>query len=138
MNPNDIAIYAFETKTIIQLLWGLLLIASIIVVALSIAYVLLRLKVRSNRLREAQLARSVASKSEEIGRLEARIAEYVDLEEGVEELKLEVRRADAIRTKSEERLRMQNVELDELRRVAAERMGELEMYRKLVEHVEDL
>ena len=66
------------------------------------------------------------------------VAEYADLEEGVEELKSEVRRADAIRGKSEKRLQQQNVELDALRAVAAERMAELEKLRKLVEHVDDL
>ena len=71
-------------------------------------------------------------------RLEARIAEYMEMEEGVEELKLEVRRADAIRTKSEKRLQQQNTELDELKTVAAERMAELEMLRKIVEHVDTL
>ena len=138
MNPNEIAIYAVETKAIIQILWGLLLIMAITLVAVSIMYVLLRLKMRSNRRREAQLARNVAAKSEEIARLEARIAEYVEMEEGVEELKAEVRRADAIRTKSEKRLQQQNTELDALRTVAAERMAELERLRKIVEHVDGL
>lgn len=136
MSPNEIAIYAVETKTIIQILWGLLLITAITLVAVSIMYVLLRLKMRSNRRREGQLARVIAAKSEEIVRLEARIAGYVDMEEGVEELKAEVRRADAIRTKSEKRLQQQNTELDELKKVAAERMAELEMMRKIVEHVD--
>ena len=136
MTPNEIAIYAVETKAIIQILWGLLLIMAITLVAVSIMYVLLRLKMRSNRRRESQLARSIAAKSEEIARLEARVAEYVEMEEGVEELKSEVRRADAIRTKSEKRLHQQNAELDALRTVAAERMAELEMMRKIVEHVD--
>ena len=136
MTPNEIAIYAVETKAIIQILWGLLLIMAITLVAVSIMYVLLRLKMRSNRRRESQLARSIAAKSEEIARLEARIAEYVEMEEGVEELKSEVRRADAIRTKTEKRLHQQNTELDALRTVAAERMAELEMLRKVVEHVD--
>ena len=138
MSPNEIAIYAVETKAIIQILWGLLLIMAITLVALSIMYVLLRLKMRSNRRREAQLARVVAAKSEEIARLEARIAEYMEMEEGVEELKLEVRRADAIRTKTEERLRLQNAEMDDMRSVAQDRMRELEYLRKIVEHVDDL
>ena len=138
MNPNEIAIYAVETKAIIQILWGLLLIMSITLVAVSIMYVLLRLKMRSNRRREAQLARNIAAKSEEIARLEAKVAEYVEMAEGVEELKTEVRRADAIRTKSEKRLQQQNAELDELKKVAAERMAELERLRKIVEHVDDL
>jgi hypothetical protein len=101
-------------------------------------YVLLRLKLRSNRKREAQLARNVAVKSEEIARLEARMAEYAEMAEGIEELKTEVRRADAIRTKSEKRLQQQNTELDELRTVAAQRMTELERLRKIVEHVDGL
>jgi septal ring factor EnvC (AmiA/AmiB activator) len=138
LSPNEIAIFAVENRAIIQILWGLLLIMSITLVAVSIMYVLLRLKLRSNRRREATLARSVAAKSEEIARLEAKVAEYVELEEGVEELKAEVRRADAIRTKSEKRLQQQNTELDELRTVAAERMAELEKLRKIVEHVDGL
>ncbi|HEY2560131.1 MAG TPA: hypothetical protein VGI48_10525 [Caldimonas sp.] len=138
MSPNEIAIYAVETKAIIQILWGLLLIMSITLVAVSIMYVLLRLQSRSSRRREAQLARNVAAKSEEINRLEARIAEYVEMEEGVEELKAEVRRADAIRGKTEERLRAQNAELGELQTVAQERMKELEFLRKIVEHVDGL
>ena len=138
MNPNEIAIYAVETKAVIQILWGLLLIMAITLVAVSIMYVLLRLQTRSSKRRESQLARNVAAKSEEITRLEARIAEYVEMEEGVEELKSEVRRADAIRTKTEERLREQNAELGELRGVAQERMKELEYLRKIVEHVDGL
>jgi TolA-binding protein len=135
LSPNDIPFHA-DTKTIIEILWGLLLIMAITLVAVSIMYVLLRLKMRSNRRREGHLARGIAAKSEEIARLEARVAEYVEMEEGVEELKAEVRRADAIRTKSEKRLQQQNAELDELKKVAAERMAELEMLRKIVEHVD--
>jgi septal ring factor EnvC (AmiA/AmiB activator) len=138
VSPNEIAIYAVETKAIVQILWGLLLIMAITLVAVSIMYVLLRIQVRSSRRREAQLARNIAAKSEEITRLEARVAEYVDMEEGIEELKSEVRRADAIRGKTEERLRQQNSELEQLRTVAQERMRELERLRKLVEHVDDL
>ena len=120
MNPNEIAIYAVETKAIIQILWGLLLIMAITLVALSIMYVLLRLKLRSNRRREGQLARNVAAKSEEITRVEVRVAEYAELEEGVEELKAEVRRADAIRTNSEKRPQQNNIELHALQTVAAQ------------------
>jgi septal ring factor EnvC (AmiA/AmiB activator) len=138
VSPNEIAIYAVETKAIVQILWGLLLIMAITLVAVSIMYVLLRIQVRSSRRREAQLARNIAAKSEEITRLEARVAEYVDMEEGIEELKTEVRRADAIRGKTEERLRQQNSELEQLRMVAQERMRELERLRKLVEHVDGL
>ena len=136
MNPNEIAIYAAETKAIVQILWGLLLIVAITLVAVSVLYVLLRVKVRSDRQREAQLARGLAAKSDEIARLEARIAELTEIEEGVEELKAEVRRADAIRGKTEKRLQEQNAELDGLRMVAAQRMTELERLRKIVEHVD--
>ena len=136
MNPNEIAIYAAETKAIVQILWGLLLIVAITLVAVSILYVLLRLKVRSNREREAQMTRHLATKADEIARLEARIAELTEIEEGVEELKSEVRRADAIRGKTEKRLKQQNEELDGLRTVAAQRMAELERLRKIVEHVD--
>ena len=138
MNPSEIAIYAYETKAVIQILWGLLLVSAITLVAVSIMYVLLRLEMRSSRKREAQLARNIAAKSEEITRLEQRINEYVEMEEGIEELKAEVRRADAIRTKTEERLRLQNAEMEDMRSVAQERMRELEYLRKIVEHVDDL
>jgi septal ring factor EnvC (AmiA/AmiB activator) len=138
VSPNEIAIYAVETKTIIQIQWGLLMIASIGVVGLAILCALLRVKLRANRLRETQLARSIAVKSEEIARLEARIAEYVELEEGVEELKSEVRRADAIRGKTEERLRQQNDEIEKIKTEAVDRMAELERLRKIVEHVDGL
>ena len=126
------------TAVLIQILWGLLLVTAITLVAVSIMYVLLRLQMRSSRRREAQLARNVAAKAEEITRLETRINEYVEMEQGIEELKTEVRRADAIRTKTEERLRLQNAEIEDLRSVAQERMRELEYLRKIVEHVDDL
>ena len=133
MNPIEIAINAIETN--VQVPLGLLLVAAIAVVALAILHVRLRLKLRANRGVEAQLSRSIAAKAEEIASLEVRIAEYVELEEGVEELKSEVRRADAIRVKTEERLRLQNAEIDQVRTEAVDRMAELEGLRKLVEHV---
>jgi hypothetical protein len=135
VNLNEIASYVFEAKTNVQVPWGLLLIAAIAVVTLGFLHVRLRLKLRANRGVEGQLSRSIAAKSEEIARLEARIAEYVELEEGVEELKSEVRRADAIRVKTEERLRLQNAEIEQVRTEAVGRMAELESLRKLVEHV---
>jgi hypothetical protein len=135
VNFNEIASYVFETKTNIQVPWGLLAIAAIAVVTLGVLHVRLRLKLRANRGVEAQLSRSIAAKAEEITRLEARIVEYVELEEGVEELKSEVRRADAIRVKTEERLRVKNAEIEQVRTEAVDRMAELESLRKLVEHV---
>ena len=136
MNPNEIAIYAAETKAIVQVLWGLLLIVAITLVVVSVLYVLLRVKVRSEREREAQLLRSLAAQTDEITRLAARVAELTEIEEGVEELKSEVRRADAIRGKTEKRLHEQNAEIEFLRKNAALRMAELERLRKIVEHVD--
>jgi len=135
---NEIAIYAVETKAIIQILWGLLLITAITVVSVSIMYVLLRLKVRSYKRREAQLARHIATKSEEIARLEDRLTHYVEIEDGVDELKAEVRRADAIRTRTEERLVAQNGELEAARLRLAEQDAELAKLRPLVQHIDDL
>lgn len=138
MNLKELALYAVETKTTPQILGGLLLIAAIVVLTLVILCVSTLVKLRAGRRREARLERSIAAKSDEIERLEARIVEYVEMEEGVEELKMEVRRADAIRGKSEERLRAQNAEIEKVKAEARSRMAELERLRKIVEHVEDL
>lgn len=138
MNLKEIALYAVETKTTPQILGGLLLVAAIFVLTLVILCVSTLVKLRAGRRREARLERSIAAKSDEIERLEARIVEYVEMEEGVEELKMEVRRADAIRGKSEERLRAQNAEIEKVKAEARSRMAELERLRKIVEHVEDL
>jgi septal ring factor EnvC (AmiA/AmiB activator) len=138
VSANEIAIYAVETKAIIQILWGLLLIMSITLVSVSIVYVLLRLKLRSYRRREAQMSRHIAAKSEEIAKLEERLAAHTDLEEGVEELKAEVRRADAIRGKTEDRLVAQNAELEALRTQFAAQAAELARLHKLVEHIDDV
>ncbi len=138
MNLKELALYAVETKTTPQILGGLLLIAVIVVLTLVILYVSTLVKLRAGRRREARLERGIAAKSDEIERLEARIVEYVEMEEGVEELKTEVRRADAIRGKTEERLRAQNAEIEKVKAEARSRMAELERLRKIVEHVEDL
>jgi chromosome segregation ATPase len=142
---NEIAIYAVETKAIIQILWGLLLVLVITLVSVSIMYVLLRLKLRTYKKREAQLARNIATKSDEIARLEEKLAQYAEIEDGVEELKAEVRRSDAIRGKTEERLVVQNAELEQVRNDLAEKTAEaagqaaeLAKLRKLVEHIDDL
>jgi septal ring factor EnvC (AmiA/AmiB activator) len=142
---NEIAIYAVETKAIIQILWGLLLVLVITLVSVSIMYVLLRLKVRTYQKREAQLARNIAIKSDEIARLEEKLAQYIEIEDGVDELKAEMRRSDAIRGKTEERLIAQNAELEQARNdlaaksaEAAAQAVELAKLRKLVEHIDDL
>ena len=136
---NEIAlIYAAETKAIIQILWGLLLITAITLVSISIMYVLLRLKVRSYKRREAQLARHVSTKADEVARLEEKVAQYTEMEDGVDELKAEVRRADAIRGKTEDRLVAQNAELEKARAEITTQAAELERLRKLVEHVDGL
>ena len=135
---NEIAIYAVETKAIIQILWGLLLITAITLVSVSIMYVLLRLKLRSYKRREMQLARHISTKADDIGRLEEKLAQYVEIEDGVDELKAEVRRADAIRGKTEDRLVAQNAELEATRAELAAQATELARLRKLVEHIDDL
>jgi septal ring factor EnvC (AmiA/AmiB activator) len=142
---NEIAIYAVETKAIIQILWGLLLVMVITLVSISIMYVLLRLKVRMYKRREAQLARQVAVKSDEIARLEEKLAQYAEIEDGVDELKAEVRRSDAIRGKTEDRLVAQNAELEQAHTElaaksaeVAEQTAELAKLRQLVQHIDDL
>ena len=135
---NEIAIYAVETKAIIQILWGLLLVMAITLVSVSIMYVLLRLKLRSYRRREAQLARQISIKADENARLEEKLTQYAEMEDGVDELKAEERRADAIRGKTEDRLVAQNVELEQARAEIAAQAVELARLRKLVEHVDGL
>jgi hypothetical protein len=140
---NEIAtIYAVETKAIIQFLLGLLLVLVITLVGVS---VLMRLKLRTYKKREVQLARNIAIKSDEIARLEEKLAQYIEIEDGVDELKAEVRRSDAIRGKTEERLIAQNAELEQARddlaaksAEAAAQAVELAKLRKLVEHIDDL
>ncbi len=138
MSPSQIANYAVEATTNIQILQSLLLVATIVVVLVAVLYARLRRRTRAFSRRDAQHARNLAARSEEIARLEARIADYVEMEEGVEELKNEVRRADAIRGKSEERLRQQNAEIERVKTEAVGRMAELERLRKIVEHVDGL
>ena len=138
MNPTEIAIYAVETKAIIQILWGLLLITPITLVSVSIMYVLLRLQLRSNRRREQQLARHIANKATEIGQLQERLAKYAELEAGAEELKGEMRRIVGIRARTEERMVEQNAAMDTLRQQVGTQTEELERLRKLVQHVDDL
>ena len=61
MNPNETASYAVETKTIIEILLGLLPIAAIVVVGLAILYAFALVKLRGSARREAQLARSLTA-----------------------------------------------------------------------------
>ena len=135
---NEIATYAVETRAIIQILWGLLLIVVISLISISIMYVLLRLKLRTYRKREMQLARGLATKSDDIARLEEKLAQYIEMEDGIEELKAEVRRTDAIRGKTEERLVAQNAELENVRVEMAAQAADLARLREIVQHVDDL
>ena len=134
VNSTEIAIYAVETRAIIYILWGLLLITSASLIGVSISYVLLRIKLRSARRRETQLARHVAAKSAEIAQLEERVAALSGLEGSVKNLKAQVRHAQSARGKSDERLVEQNAELDGLRERLAEQDGELLHLRALIEH----
>jgi uncharacterized small protein (DUF1192 family) len=101
VNATEIAIYAVETKAIIHVLWGLLLIASISLVGVSITYVLLRVKLRSAEKRERQLARHVATASAETKRLQERLAVVEELEGHVAALQAQLHRAHAVRARLE-------------------------------------
>lgn len=115
MNPSEVALYGVETTIIIRVLWGLLLIASITVVAVSIMYVSLRMQVRSFRRRESHLAKELSARALEIARLHARVSELSDVAEGADVLKNEIRRLDAIRTKTEKALIATKAELETMR-----------------------
>ena len=134
MNATEIAIYAVETKAIIHILWGLLLIASASLVAVSITYVLLRIKLRSARRRESQLARHVATQKAEVARLEERVATLATQEAEAVAMKAHAKRAQGIRAKSEQRLTEQNVELEAMREQFALQAIELSQLRARLEN----
>ena len=134
MNATEIAIYAVETKAIIYVLWGLLLIASISMIGVSVSYVLLRIKLRSARRRESQLARHVATKGADVQRLEERVAALAGFEEQASGALAQAQRAQAIRAKSEQRLVEQNAEIAALRDRVGEQDTELRHLRALIEH----
>ena len=131
-SANEIAIYAVETKAIIHVLWGLLMIASIMIVSLAIMVASLKYNLRSARRREVQHARQVAAHAAERQALEQRLAQASTVEPGAAELKVELRRLAGIRVKAEERLVAQNEELEALRRSVAEQNEELAILRELV------
>ncbi|MEO6362420.1 MAG: hypothetical protein ABIO71_04250 [Caldimonas sp.] len=134
VNATEIAIYAVETRAIIYVLWGLLLIASISLVGVSVSYVLLRIKLRSARRRESQLARHVATQGADVQRLEGRVAALAGLEEQAGAALAQAQRAQSIRAKSEQRLVEQNEEIARLRGRVAEQDNELRHLRALIEH----
>jgi cell division protein FtsL len=131
---NEIAIYAVETKAIIYVLWGLLMIASITTLSLAIMVVSLKFKVRTSRRRESQLAHQVAMRAAEIQGLEQRLAQASTIEPAAVELKAEIRRLGGIRAKTEERLVAQNEEIEALRGSVADQNEELSILRELVAH----
>lgn len=132
-SANEIAIYAVETKAIIHVLWGLLMIASIMIVSLAIMVASLKFTVRSGKRRETQLARQVATQATEVQTLAQRVAQASG-EPANAELKAELRRVAAIRVRTEERLLAQNDELEALRRTVAEQGEELAILRELTVH----
>lgn len=135
MSATEIAIYAVETRAIIHILWGLLLITSITLVSITVMHVLLRLRLRTAKRRETQFARHIATKAEDIARLEARVAEAAAVESTFEDALTELKRVEAIRAKTEQRLVRQNAEVDKLRAKLAAQGAELAHLRALVEHV---
>ena len=118
VNANEIAIYAVETRAIIHILWGLLLIAAISLIGVSITYVLLRIKLRSAEKRERQLARHIGIGAAEIKRLEERLASRVDLEAQIAGLKAQLHRAPAVRAKLEARSSGQDADYRDARQAA--------------------
>jgi len=131
---NEIAIYAVETKAIIHVLWGLLMIASITTLSLAIMLVSLKFKVRSSRRRESLLARQIAARTADVQALEQKLAQASVNEPGAAELKAEIRRLMGIRARTEERLAAQNEEIESLRRSVADQNEELSILRELVGH----
>ncbi len=127
MSPTEIAIYAVETKAIIHILWGLLLISAITLVSVSIMYASLRVRLRSQKRRESHFARLIAARAAEIKALEEQLAQAVAVKDpAVADLRAEVRRATAIRARTEERLVEQNAEVAALRARLAEQAAALE------------
>ena len=118
MNANEIAIYAVETRAIIHILWGLLLIAAISLIGVSITYVLLRIRLRSAEKRERQLARHVVTAAAEIKRLEERLASRVDLEAQIAALKAQLLRAQAVGTRLQARSSGQGTDCQDERQAA--------------------
>ena len=78
MSPTEIAIYAVETKAIIHILWGLLLISTITLVSVSIMHASLRVRLRSQKRRESHFAHLIAARAAEIKALEERLANVAD------------------------------------------------------------
>ena len=115
MNRTELVIHAIETMSIAQMLWAALAILAIVVVGLLIKHVLLRLTLRASNRHQVQLDRHIARQVDEVGRLERRIAEYVELMESVEESKAELRRGRAIQSESEKSLAAKDAELTKLR-----------------------
>ena len=118
MNATEIAIYAVETKAIIHILWGLLLIASVSLIGVSITYVLLRVKLRSAEKRERQLARHVATAATDVRRLQDKLSSLLDLEAQVASLKAQLHRAEAIRAKIEARVAEADADYRDVRQAA--------------------
>ena len=118
VNATEIAIYAVETKAIIHILWGLLLIASISLIGVSITYVLLRVKLRSAEKRERQLARHVATAATDVKRLQDKLSSLLDLEAQVASLKAQLHRAEAIRAKIEARVAEADADYRDVRQAA--------------------
>lgn len=118
MNATEIAIYAVETKAIIHILWGLLLIAAISLIGVSITYVLLRIKLRSAQRRERQLARHVSTSAADLKRLEERLASRLDLEAQVASLKAQLRRAQALHTRRESQSEEEDADYRDVRQAA--------------------
>lgn len=138
MSPNEVvAHYAGETRGIMITLVFLLTLLIITAIVLGLALFFQRRVIR--RLgRDLSLERKFkANRDDEIASRTTRIAEltneFAQFREDAELLKTEVRRADAIRTKTELRLKAQNAELDDARRALQSAKDQNGYLRAIVE-----
>jgi len=146
-NATEIAIYAVETKVMVHVLWGLLLVVGIVLVCVSVMHVLVRVQLRAHVAREARLEAEIAGLQADVGGLEVRLAKANESarepagrnpgkDATVQELKTEVRRLAAIRAKTEQRLVEQNAEVETLRSRVSEQDEEIAVLRQLVAHAQ--
>ena len=144
---TEIAIYAVETKVMVHVLWGLLVVVGIVLVCVSVMHVLVRVQLKAQLAREARLEGEIAGLQADVGGLEARLAKATEAardptarnpgkDATLQELKTEVRRLAAIRTKTEQRLVEQNAEVGALRIRVTEQEEEIAVLRQLVAHAQ--
>jgi hypothetical protein len=116
-------------KAQVGVLWALLLLTVIVAVFLAMRLVQTREQMRKIRGRELQAVRTESERAAEVGVLRAQL---IDAEARVALAQKEMRRAVAIRLKTERRLTAQNAELAE----AAEIRKDRDWLKRFVDHVD--